>query len=97
MLLALAGCGEKIVYLTPEEAAQRRAVELEKERARIDVIQKQLPAGCVFKDYGEYNNGRTWLYITAIHCGKTVTTNQSWRYGKSTRYASITTQSEDAP
>lgn len=95
VLLALSACSERVVYLTPEQAeAQRRAVEQEA-ATRTDPIQRQLPPGCVFRDHGMYNDSHTWVYISAIYCGKTVTTNTSWRVGKSTAYEAVTTQNDE--
>lgn len=92
----LASCGERVVYLTPDEANARTQSQITEEKARLAPIQSQLPPGCEFRDLGRYDPGfaKPWIYVTAIFCGKTVSTQSSWKSGKSSFAAEITTHDE---
>jgi hypothetical protein len=92
----LSACSERVVYLTPEEANARTNAQINEEKARLAPIQSRLPPGCEFRDLGRYDPGfaKPWIYVTAVFCGKTVTTQSSWRSGKTQHDAAVTTNVE---
>lgn len=92
----LSACAEKVVYLTPEQAKARAEEVAAEERERIAPVQRLLPPGCEFRDLGRYDPGfgKPWIYVTAVFCGKAVTTQSSWSSGKNRYHSENTTISE---
>jgi hypothetical protein len=89
----VSACGERVVYLTPMEAKEKEAALIAERRVRTDVITRQLPEGCEFRDLGDYDRSRSSPYypIFAIFCAKSVTTDTSYRVGKGSRTSTTTT------
>jgi hypothetical protein len=96
IVYGVAACSERVVYLTPMEAKEKEAALIAERRARTDVITRNLPEGCEFRDLGDYSRTK-WSQdfpILAIFCGKSVTTDTMLRSGKTSRPLSTTTIGE---
>ena len=77
---------------TPEEAQAKKTAEEREQKERTDVITRQLPPGCEFRDLGTYRRDYTNYPIFAIFCGQKVTTGYSMPSGKSRKQVTLTVE-----